>query len=89
MEPGQVSDVIPDPNGYYIYKLVSKQMVPLAQASKKIRTSIASERVQNATASLNKSIKGELNHMYFGVSPGTGRSSPQRVSKPGDETPAK
>ena len=60
MEPGQVSDVIADPNGYYIYKVVSKQMVPLAQASKEIRKSIASERVQDATASLGKSIKSRV-----------------------------
>jgi hypothetical protein len=89
MEPGQVSDVIAEPSGYYIYKVVSKQMVPLAQASKKIRTWISSERVQDATASLNKSIKTELDQMYFGISTGTGRPSTQRVSKPGEEPSVK
>jgi hypothetical protein len=89
MEPGQVSDVIVDPSGYYIYKVVSKQMVPLAQASKEIRKWMASQRVQDATASLVKAIKPELDPMYFGASPGTSRPSGQRVSKPGDEQPAK
>jgi hypothetical protein len=89
MEPGQVSDIIADPSGYYIYKVVSKQMVPLAKASKEIRKSIASGRVQDATASLNNSIQSELDPKYFGGPPGTGRSSGRRVSKPGDEPSAK
>ena len=89
MEPGQVSDVIADSSGYYIYKVVSKQMVPLAQASKEIRKSMASQRFQDATASLAKSMKPELDPMYFGASPGTGSLSGQRASKPADEPSAK
>jgi hypothetical protein len=89
MEPGQVSDLIADPGGYYIYKVVSKQMVPLAQARKEIRKELASQRVQDATASLNKSIKSDLDQKYFGASPGSSRPSGQRKSKPGDETSAK
>lgn len=89
LEPGEVSDVIAETSGYYIYKVVSKQMVPLAQASKEIRKSITSERVQDATALLIKSIKPELDPMYFGAAPGTGRPSGRRVSKPADEPSAK
>lgn len=89
LEPGQVSDVIADSSGYYIYKVVSKQMTPLAQASKEIRKGLASQRVQDATASLNNSIQSELDQMYFGASPGTSRPSGQRRSKPGDEPSAK
>ena len=85
MEPGQVSDIIADPSGYFIYKVLSKQMIPLSQASTEIRQGITSQRVQDATASLTKSIKGELDPMYFGASPGTSRRSGQRVSEPGNE----
>lgn len=89
MEPGQVSDVIADSSGYYIYKVVSKQIAPLAQASMEIRKEITSQRVQEATASLNQSVKSDLNQTYFGAPPGTGRSPGQRRSKPGDQTSAK
>ncbi len=89
MEPGQVSDVIADPSGYYIYKVVSKQMTPLAKASNEIRKSITSGRVQDASASLNRSIKSELDPKYFGGPPGTGRPPGQKISKPGDEPSAK
>ena len=82
-----MSDVIADPSGYYIYKAVSKQLVPLSQASKEIRKSIVSQRVQDSTAALNKSIKSELNEMYFGASPRPGRRSGQTTT--GDEPPVK
>ena len=89
MEPGQVSDVIADPNGYYIYKVVSKQMVSLLKASKEIRKSLASQRVQDATDSLGKSIKVELDQMYFGTPGGRGRPSGHEISKPDDQPSAK
>jgi hypothetical protein len=89
MEPGQVSDIIADPSGYYIYKVVSKEKVPLAQASKEIRRSMASERVQDATTSLGKSIKSELDQTYFGAIPRAGHPSGQITSKPGDGPSAK
>jgi PPIC-type PPIASE domain len=89
LEPGQVSDVIAESSGYYIYKMVSKQMVPLASASSEIRKSITSQRVQDATASLLKTIKPELDPMYFGESPGSSRHPASRTSKPGDEPLAK
>jgi hypothetical protein len=44
-------------------------MISLNQATKEIRKSITSQRVQDATTSLTKSIKGELDQMYFGASP--------------------
>ncbi len=85
LDPGQVSEVIADPSGYYIYKVASKEMVPLSQASKEIHASIVSQRVRDSAAALTKSIKSELNQTYFGASPGANRFSAQTTSKPGDE----
>jgi hypothetical protein len=78
MEPGKVSAVITDSSGYYIYKIVSKQMVPLSQASKEIRKSIASQRVQDSINSLTNSLKFDLNPMYFGKA-GTNTSVDQQA----------
>lgn len=89
MEPGQVSEIVADGSGYYIYRVVSKHMVPLAQASKEIRKSIASDRVRDATVTLGKSIRSQLDPMYFGASHRTGRPSGQGTSKPGDEPSVK
>lgn len=89
MEPRQVSGVITDANGYYIYKVVSKERIPLAQANEEIRKSIASARVQDATASLGKTIKAELDDNYFGPTRRTRHASDQPDSKPEDGSPAK
>jgi parvulin-like peptidyl-prolyl isomerase len=78
LQPGQVSELFTDPNGYYIYKVVSKQMVPLSQAKTEIRNTIQSQRMQDSTESLVKTIKSELNQAYFGAS----RSGPSAPAQP-------
>jgi hypothetical protein len=89
MEPGQVSEVIADSSGYYVYKVVSKQMVPVSQASKEIRKSIASQRVQDSVALLTKSLKPELNQMYFGTLPRPQRAPRQQVPESREEPSTK
>ncbi len=82
MEPGQLSDIIADASGYYIYKIVSKEKIPLTQARQEIRKSIASERVQDSTSSLGKSVRSELDEKYFGALPRRQHPSDQTGSKP-------
>ena len=67
MKPGQVSQVIADTSGYYIYKMVRTEMTPLSQASKEIRKTIAAQRVQDSAAALTNSLKFELYPSYFGA----------------------
>ncbi|MBV8051658.1 MAG: peptidyl-prolyl cis-trans isomerase [Acidobacteriaceae bacterium] len=67
LDVGQVSEIIPESSGYYIYKLVSKEILPLAQATRQIRKAIISQRLQDSVALLNKSFKSELNPLYFGA----------------------
>ena len=68
---GQVSELITDGSGYYIYKVISKETVPLNQARAEINRAIQSQRMQESTDALTKSIKAELNQEYF---VGSGRS---------------
>jgi parvulin-like peptidyl-prolyl isomerase len=67
LDVGQVSAVIHEASGYYIYKLISKEMIPLSQADRQIRKAITSQRLQDSLALLNKSMKSELNPLYFGA----------------------
>lgn len=75
LKPGQVSELISDPAGYYIYKVVSKDMIPLSQATSEIRNSIQSQQMQSSTDALLKNINSELNAAYFGGLP-AGRPKP-------------
>ncbi len=65
LEVGQVSELISDGGGYYIYKVISKETVPFDQARAEINRTIQSQRMQESTDALTKSIKAELNQEYF------------------------
>jgi bifunctional DNA-binding transcriptional regulator/antitoxin component of YhaV-PrlF toxin-antitoxin module len=66
LKPGEVSQLFTEPNGYYIYKVVSKETKPLDQARDEIRTTLAQQRLQDAMAKYQQESKATLNEAYFG-----------------------
>jgi parvulin-like peptidyl-prolyl isomerase len=67
LKPGEVSEVISDPNGpHYIYKLVSKETLALDAVKPEIRSLISSQRFRDSTQSFQSGI--DLNDAYFGPS---------------------
>lgn len=84
LQPGQVSDLLDDPGGYYIYKVVSKQKVPLEQAKGEIHNMLQQQAFRQQMEGMIGSVKPELNQAYFGgasgpVPPGM---APQRPKPP-------
>ncbi len=70
LKAGEVSQVITEPNGYYIYKVVSKDVKPLDDALKgEIRTKIAQQKFQDEMQAIENSAKTETNDAYFGTPP--------------------
>ena len=65
LKPGQVSQVLTEPNGYYVYKVVSKEVKPLDQARDEIRNTLAQQRMQDAMEKIQQSGKTQLNEAYF------------------------
>jgi hypothetical protein len=66
LKSGEVSPVILDAGGHYIYKLNSKTEVPLEQAKGEIRSRLQNERTRESMDKLNNSFKVETNEAYFG-----------------------
>jgi parvulin-like peptidyl-prolyl isomerase len=64
MTPGEVSDVIADSNGFYIYKLVSKQTISLDTVKPQIRNMISDQRFRDSVQSFQGNV--ELDDAYFG-----------------------
>jgi hypothetical protein len=64
LKPGEVSAVIDDPSGHYIYKLVSKQTLSLDAVKPEIRNTMSSQRYRDAMQPFQAS--PDLNHAYFG-----------------------
>ena len=66
LKPGEVSQVISDSGGHYIYKLNSKTEMTLDQATNEISGKLKSDRMREKMDALNNSFKSETNEAYFG-----------------------
>jgi parvulin-like peptidyl-prolyl isomerase len=79
LKVGDVTEVISDPTGHYIYKLVSKQTLPLDSVKPEIKNWIATQRFRDAMQEFQGTSK--LNDAYFGI-------TPKPPAKPGSEPDA-
>ncbi len=77
LKAGEVSQVINDAGGHYIYKMNSKSEIPLDQAEKEIKTKLQGDRAREMTEKMNNSFKVETNDAYFGPG-GVGPAGPPR-----------
>jgi hypothetical protein len=81
LKPGEVSQVISDAGGHYIYKLNSKTMMPLDQGKTEIRGRLQNERMRERTDKLNASFSSVSNEAYFGPA-AAGPTPPLRMARP-------
>lgn len=81
LKPGEVSEVISDPNGpHYIYKLVSKETLALDAVKPEIRSLISSQRYRDSMQSFQSDV--DLNDAYFGPSRNPAMPSHPKGTKP-------
>ena len=85
LKPGEVSQVISDAGGHYIYKMNGKTMMPLDQARNEIKGRIQSDRMREKTEKLNSSFSSISNEAYFG--PAGTAPMPPRPTLPRPGTP--
>jgi parvulin-like peptidyl-prolyl isomerase len=81
LKPGEVSQVISDSGGQYIYKLNSKDHVTLEQATNEIHSKLQNDRTREMMDKVNNSFKAETNDAYFGPG-GVGAAPPPRLPHP-------
>jgi hypothetical protein len=83
LKPGEVSEVISDPNGgHYIYKLVSKQTPALESVKPDIQRIISAQRYRDSMQGFQGNV--DLNEAYFGPVP-TRPMPPRPGAKPSDQ----
>lgn len=86
LKAGEVSQVISDAGGHYIYKMNSKTELPLDQAKTEIKAKMQNDRLRETTEKLNGSFTSTSNEAYFG--PGSaGPMPPPRMPRPRLGTP--
>lgn len=80
LKPGEVSQVINDTGGHYIYKMNSKSEIPLDQVKNEIHSKLQNDRMREMMEKLNNPSQVETNQAYFGAG-GTGPAPPPRPSR--------
>ncbi len=78
LKAGEVSQVISDGAGHYIYKLEAKEQLPLDQVRDEVRGTLISERLRDAMDKIQRSYTTETNDAYFAPAV---RPSPERPSE--------
>jgi hypothetical protein len=66
LKAGDVSQVINDNGGHYIYKVVGKDQLTLAQVKDEIENQLKSQRTREMMEKVNNSFQVEKNEAYFG-----------------------
>ncbi len=79
LKAGEVSQVINDSGGHYIYKMTSKDQLTLEQAKDEIQKNLQAQRSRDMMEKVNSSFKVETNEAYFGQA---GPGMPPRVPNP-------
>jgi len=64
---GEISAVISDSTGHYIYKIDAKEIEPEAEATAEIRTILQKQRTKAMMDKLQAAASPELNQSYFGA----------------------
>ncbi len=91
LKPGEVSQLIPDPSGFYIYKMESKDVIPLDKAKSEIEKTLSQQKLEKAGQDITNSAQTVLNPAYFGPSaaegPGAAAASPRPTPRPATKPP--
>jgi hypothetical protein len=92
LKAGEVSPVIADMSGYFVYKVVDKDTLPLSQVHDEIFGSLKSQNVQDAMKALQQSGTAQLNDEYFGPANAAGPQGnmppPSLGPRPGPKPPS-
>ncbi len=67
LNPGEVSPVISDETGHYIYKLVSKEVEPLEAVKLEITKALRRQRLEAMVHQVEQPFTTDVNHAYFGT----------------------
>ncbi len=81
LKPGEISQVISDSGGHYIYKVNSKSNLTLEQATNEIHSKLQNDRTREMMEKVTNSFKVETNEAYFGPG-GVGTAPPPRLPHP-------
>jgi PPIC-type PPIASE domain len=69
LKAGEVSAALEEASGFYIYKVVSKEELPLDKVRAEIKSTVAREHMRENMEKLRTSVQPTFNDTYFGSEP--------------------
>lgn len=66
LKVGDISPVLADPNGFFIYKVKAKSTMTVDEAREEIKATLRSQRLQDAMQAVQQSATLSLDENYFG-----------------------
>ena len=93
LKPGEVSKVVTDPTGYFIYKLDKKDSVSMERVRADIENAIKTQKMQAAIQTMQHSATPKFDDKYFGPEapamgiPGPGPNQPPMRPAPSQAPP--
>jgi hypothetical protein len=87
LKAGQVSEVFSTPGGYFVYKAIETNTLPLEKVREEIRGTLRSQRMKDAMAAIQQASTPQLNDQYFGEAPATPQAPPKGELKPPAKSP--
>ena len=78
LKEGELSQVINDSGGHYIYKINKKEELALEQVKDEIHSALQNQRMRDAMDKYQNSFKAETNEAYFGPAGVQGPPPPPR-----------
>ena len=76
LKAGEVSQVISDPGGHYIYRVNKQELLGLDVVKDEIHTTLQNQRMKDGMDKLQNSFKSDVNESYFGAAGGPMRGVP-------------
>jgi hypothetical protein len=85
LKPGEISTVIDDPTGYFLYKVKSKETLNLDGVSDEIKDTLRAQRMADEMKEMQEFATPILNESYFATAQPTPK--PEESAKPSSELP--
>jgi hypothetical protein len=83
LKTGEISPVLSDQSGYFIYKVGAKDVEPLDKVKDEIRGTLRTQRVQEQMQAVQKSATPTLDESYFGPEMPTAHGMPMPLPSAG------
>jgi hypothetical protein len=88
MKDGEVSEVIPDPSGFVVYRVDEKKQLAFEDVKEDVKQRIMRQRISDVKEKVTSASKTDYNDAYFGPETQTPRANPLGGSPPASRPPS-